>query len=184
MGPIELLMHEHRQIEAVLSGLERFLGSGEVSGPNARAVLGDYAEFLRTFADRCHHGKEEDILFREMTRFGIPLEHGPIAVMLDEHETGRAMVRTLADLADGRGPLSDAERSTAGETGDRFVEFLRSHIQKEDLVLYPMAQRTMPPEAFDAMAERFEEFERTRVGKETHERMHALADALAEGASR
>ena len=52
--------------------------------------------FFRLFADACHHGKEEDLLFTELEAQGMPRDAGPIAVMLDEHAQGRALVRTMA----------------------------------------------------------------------------------------
>ncbi len=53
------------------------------------------------FADQCHHGKEEDLLFPAMEAAGIPRESGPIGVMLEEHNIGRQYVRGMAEAVSG-----------------------------------------------------------------------------------
>lgn len=183
-GPIEVLMHEHRVIERVLDALTAFTGALSAGTPGERERLASFVEFLRGFADRCHHGKEEDILFRAMIDRGLPRETGPIGIMLEEHDMGRALVGRLADIADASGPLDPAEQVAVRSAAASFVQLLRDHIAKEDNVLYPLAQRVLPPEAMDAMGERFEEFERETMGAGTHERLHALADFLTEGVAR
>ena len=82
-------MNEHRLIEQVLGSLETFASQVEEGLAPERPVLADYGTFLRGFADSCHHGKEEDILFQRMVERGFPRETGPVAVMLYEHEVGR-----------------------------------------------------------------------------------------------
>src|SRR3546814_14752985 len=52
--------------------------------------------FLREFADTCHHGKEEGLLFRAMIEAGLSADGGPISVMLSENEQVRAVVRAMA----------------------------------------------------------------------------------------
>jgi hemerythrin-like domain-containing protein len=67
---IAILMKEHRLIERVLGSLETFLDQLSADERN-RADLKNFAEFFREFADRCHHGKEEDRLFVSMTDYGF-----------------------------------------------------------------------------------------------------------------
>jgi hemerythrin-like domain-containing protein len=98
--------------------------------------------------------------------------------MLQEHEQGRALIRALEGLSRGEGPFSEAEREEVRQNARNYVYLLRDHIVKEDQVLYPMAQQMLPPEAMDALGERFETFEREQMGEGVHERMHGLADTL------
>ncbi|HNX49590.1 MAG TPA: hemerythrin domain-containing protein [Thermoanaerobaculaceae bacterium] len=175
---IATLMHEHRVIEQVLDALER-CASAIASGQEVpRATVRDFAEFFRNFADRCHHGKEEDRLFTTMVELGFPRDHGPIAVMLTEHELGREQVRALAALGVGDNPLSEKERRQVCAHAGAFIPLLRTHIMREDEVLYPMAIRALTSEHLARLAREFETFEATVMGEGEHQRYHALADRL------
>ena len=57
-------------------------------------------DFIRNFADRTHHGKEEDNLFPALEQHGMPRQGGPVGVMLDEHDQGRGLVSTLKARAE------------------------------------------------------------------------------------
>jgi hemerythrin-like domain-containing protein len=174
---IDILMTEHRLIEKVLGSLETFVEELTEEKEN-RTQLGHYVEFFREFADRCHHGKEEDRLFVQMSGYGFSREWGPLKVMLQEHNQGRARVRSLAAIAEGEGPLSEREQSEVKEKARDFIALLRAHIQKEDNVLYPSAKQAVPAEVLDGLVEDFERFEREVMGEGAHEKMHALADSL------
>jgi hemerythrin-like domain-containing protein len=76
---IEILMGEHRLIEQVLGSLETYVVGIEQGEAPERQTLADYAAFFRGFADACHHGKEEDLLFQRMIERGFPREAGPLA---------------------------------------------------------------------------------------------------------
>src|SRR5262245_58489596 len=99
MRPTEILMEEHRVILRVLSCLERCAERAERSGKLDARSASELVDFLATFADRCHHGKEEEQLFPMLVKKGLPREVGPIAVMLAEHEEGRAHVRAMRTAA-------------------------------------------------------------------------------------
>ena len=144
------------------------------------ADLGGFTEFIRVFADGCHHGKEEDILFETMVEHGMPRELGPIAVMLGEHEQGRELVRTLTDLAarSAEPGWSDADRQRIRQTVRSYAELLRQHIEKEDGILYPMAVTRLDAPTMADIARRFEAFEAEKTGPEQHEKLHALAEEL------
>jgi hemerythrin-like domain-containing protein len=177
---IQELMEEHRIIEQVLGALETFafrLQSGEISD---RSALCDFAAFFREFADKLHHGKEEDRLFTEMERNGFPRECGPIGVMLAEHVEGRGHVRALADLGEGEGPLDAAERQTAARHALAYVPLLRGHILKEDNVLYPMALQAVAREDLEALAAAFAQFEAEVLPAGDRERLLGLADTLVQ----
>jgi hemerythrin-like domain-containing protein len=176
---IEILMGEHRLIERVLGSLETF--AAEVEGGRAaeRRVVADYAGFFRGFADACHHGKEEDILFQRMLERGFSRESGPIAVMLEEHRVGREHVGALRRVGEGTGLLSSVDTQIVVENASQFVPLLRTHILKEDRVLYPMALRVLTGPELDAIATGFEALERTWRAEGTYDRLQGLADTLS-----
>jgi hemerythrin-like domain-containing protein len=177
---IETLMNEHRVIEQVLGAMETYAGQLGRGRETDRRTLADFVEFLQVFADRCHHGKEEDRLFVAMVERGFPREGGPIAVMLADHTEGRRHVAALAGIAGGEGALTPTERQAVLEHALGYTGLLRSHIMKEDQVLYPIAVRLLPAEVMDSLATEFDVFEQNLTGPGEHQRLHSLADRLVE----
>ena len=96
MSATQQLKDEHEGILLMLRILDKIAAKIEAKGSVDPHHLERIVEFLQVFADRCHHGKEEDLLFPEMEKAGIPREKGPIGVMLMEHDQGRAYVRGMA----------------------------------------------------------------------------------------
>ncbi|MFT3915822.1 MAG: hemerythrin domain-containing protein [Anaeromyxobacteraceae bacterium] len=147
MEAIETLMNEHRVIEGVLDALVAFVDDAGRRAATDKAGLARFCTFLREFADGQHHAKEEDVLFAEMVRHGFPERAGPVAVMRDEHERGRALVRRLSAAAELPGAWDDGDREAIAEAAHAFAHLLRAHIQKEDGVLYPLAEQHLPAAA-------------------------------------
>ena len=159
MNTIELLMQEHRLILRAIDALDAFAAKVR-DGADDRPELSRFVRFIREFADARHHGKEEDVLFAAMVAAGFPRNGGPVAVMLMDHETGRAHARMLAEKAEQGGPWSGQDRAAVVGAALGYGELLRSHIRKEDLILYPMARQRLAPEAMarvDAACAAFEE---------------------------
>lgn len=175
---IDDLMNEHRLIEKVLGSLEAFADAVESGAAAERKTVAAYAEFFRGFADKCHHGKEEDRLFVKMIEHGFPKDSGPLAVMYSDHRHGREHVAALAAVAGGKGALSPEERKTIVHHARSYAPHLREHIVKEDNALYPMALQAIPPAAVEQLAEDCDAFERSVMGEGAHETFHALAKAL------
>jgi len=135
-------------------------------------------DFLRGFADRCHHAKEEGELFPALEQSGLPSEGGPVGVMLYEHEEGRGYIRRLVAAADR---FAQGDTQAKGEliaAGRGYIQLLSTHILKEDTILFPMADSLLPPEEQDRLVQAFEEIERTRLGPGVHEQYHHMLDEL------
>jgi hemerythrin-like domain-containing protein len=175
---IEILMGEHRLIEQVLGSLETYVVGIEQGLPPERQTLADYADFFRGFADACHHGKEEDLLFQRMLERGFPRESGPLAVMYHEHVLGRARVAALRGLGEAQGPVAAVEVQLAVENASAFIELLRAHILKEDGILYPMAERLLTGAELDALETDFERLERAMRADGSLDHFHGLAGTL------
>jgi hemerythrin-like domain-containing protein len=178
MDAIETLMTEHRVIERVLDALVAFADDVRRREATDAKELGRFVELIRRFADACHHGKEEDILFVAMVDHGFPRHGGPIAAMLLDHDRGRALVSTLRTRAAQAGEWSAGDRQEIADAAHAYAELLREHIHKEDSVLYPMAERHLPPDAMRRVDEDCERFETETTGAGEHERLHALAEEL------
>jgi hemerythrin-like domain-containing protein len=180
MKPTEVLVAEHRVIERVLECLSR-MAEDAVSGPGLDAESATAAiEFLRTFADGCHHGKEERHLFEALIAKGWPRERGPVGMMFVDHEEGRALIRRM-DAARQEAERGAAEAASEFAVAARaYVDLLRAHIHKEDRVLFPMADQTFAAAEQEALLAAFEETESREMGEGTHERMLAIAHKLTE----
>ena len=139
----------------------------------------DALDFFRQYADRCHHGKEEDRLFPMMERHGFPADQGPVAVMRAEHEHGRALIRGMDAAIDGAadGDREQVEAWLSHATD--YVALLREHIRKEDHCLFPMADQSLDEEAMRELADQFEVVESGELGRSLKRRYEAVADRLA-----
>jgi hemerythrin-like domain-containing protein len=173
----ETLEAEHRLIQKVVAGMALLAEALERGGEADVATLESVVEFLRTFADRCHHGKEEALLFPALERRGVPGQGCPLGGLTMEHQKGRAMVRELADAV-------RAYRERESTAKERLVASLRAlagfypnHIWREDYLLFPLADKVLTPEDQSDLGEKFEAVER-EVGVEAHERFERLAEQL------
>jgi hemerythrin-like domain-containing protein len=174
----QILRNEHDAILRMLDATEEVAQRLRRRAPVEPKTLADLLEFFRLFADRCHHGKEEDLLFPMLERKGMPRGGGPIGVMLMEHDHGRGFVRQMAQE-------SEAFAAGNAEAGIRwagpalhYVELLRDHISKENNILFVMAERMLTDAEQMELARAFEEVEVKKLGAGTHERLHAMMDKL------
>lgn len=173
------MMAEHQVILKVLGSLQAFVDQLEQAGVSvSRTHVAKFARFFREFADRCHHGKEEDRLFVAMNQCGFPREYGPLSVMLAEHDAGRAQVRALAELGQGNTPLTRDEIDQVRLHALEFIPLLQSHIMKEDQVLYPMALQAIPPEQWKQLDAACDAFDTEVMGQEGVKQLLALAEEL------
>jgi len=117
----------------------------------------DAVDFIRNYADRFHHAKEEDTLFSALVANGMPEKSSPIEAMLIEHDQGRAFVKALE--AGARLALDGAsgQVEVIVESARGYAELLRGHIQKEDEILYPLAERILPETVRPAMVAAYQE---------------------------
>jgi hemerythrin-like domain-containing protein len=140
----QALVSEHRLILRMVRLLELnapFTAKGHYT--NWQFYL-DAVDFIRNYADRFHHAKEEDVLFEALVRNGMPRENSPIAAMLMEHDQGRTHVRAMETAArEALGGMPGREAVIA-EHALAYAGLLREHIAKEDDILYPLAERVIP----------------------------------------
>ena len=176
---IEVLMEEHRLIERVLGSLEAHVAAVRAGEPLVRDAIGEFAGFFSGFTDAQHHAKEEDILFRRMAEQGFPVGTGPLAVMLHEHDLGRAHVKALAEFGSGGGAPDPLEQRRILEHADIYAPFLRQHIMKEERVLYPLALDLLKERELDAMNAEFESKDARSREDGSYDALRGLADRLA-----
>jgi hemerythrin-like domain-containing protein len=173
-----VLRQEHEAILKMLDVTDNVAGRLERGEAVRQDVLADLLEFFRLFADQCHHGKEEDLLFPLLEQKGMPRPGGPIGVMLHEHEEGRALIGEMRDAAEAlkAGAAGAGARWAGAARG--YVGLLRGHIQKENDVLFVMAERLLSAGEQEQLAQAFEKLEVSKMGPGTHERLHAMVDKM------
>jgi len=174
----EILRNEHeailRMLDATQEVIQRLRRRERVEPQILRQLL----EFFRLFADRCHHGKEEDLLFPLLEKKGMPRGGGPIGVMLAEHDMGRGFVRQMAETSAAYASGDKAAAAQWSSAAAQYAELLREHIAKENEVLFVMAERILSRAEQMELAKAFEEGEVEKMGAGTHERLHAMMDQL------
>lgn len=169
------LMHEHQLILRVIADmgheLERLDEGGEVEPGYVETVV----DFIRTYADRCHHGKEEDIFFRDLaTKELSDDDAGAMRTLIEDHVWARGQVRELVE-ATGRAAAGDA--SAAAVVRERLralAGFCPDHIEREDHGFFRAVPHYFTHDELDAMAAECAEFERSLI----HERYLEVAEAL------
>lgn len=119
----------------------------------------DAVDFIRNYADRFHHAKEEDVLFIELVKNGMPEKQSPIEAMQMEHDQGRAFVRAVETAAEKALAGETGQMSLIAENAKGYAELLRGHIDKEDNILYPLAERVLPQEVRAGMLQAYQQAE-------------------------
>jgi len=147
--PTDVLREEHRVILRALGVLE--VAAARLAGgrPLPEGWWPEIIWWLRGFADKNHHTKEETSLFPAMVKAGVPSVGGPIEVMLEEHQRGRALVRAM----------EAGEPAARAAKAREYVTLLREHIEKENGVLFPLADAVLDAPAQRALQREFDAVE-------------------------
>ena len=153
------LVAEHLLIKRMLALIEKFAPLTEKGEFTDWQFYLDGADFIRQYADRFHHAKEEDILFEALVKNGMPRANSPVAAMLMEHDQGRAYVKNFADAAREALAGASGREGTIAANALAYAALLRDHIAKEDDILYPLAERVIPEEMRDGIISGYEKAE-------------------------
>lgn len=176
--PRGCLMIEHRLIERAIKLLAAEKARLESGGTMDPLAIDTLVDFIRTYADRCHHGKEEDILFKDLS--GRPLsqeEQSLMEELIEEHRLGRRLTRQLVEAKDavvaGEQDRLEDVLSAMGE----LIEFYPQHIEKEDKHFFPDTERHYTKKELDEMIQSFYTFDMRMI----HEKYSSVVGAMEEG---
>jgi hemerythrin-like domain-containing protein len=178
MKATQQLKDEHEGVKVMLAVLERVCGKLEETRHLDKEYFERILEFLKVFVDKCHHGKEEELLFPALAVAGVP-QDGPIRVMLQEHELGRKYIRGMSDAFAGFAAGDPSASGGLVKSGQDYIALLRDHIEKENNVLFAMADRLLTAQMQDELLEGFEKIEEERIGVGKHEEFHHLLEKLS-----
>jgi hemerythrin-like domain-containing protein len=178
MKATQILKDEHRLIECVLTALQTAASRLSQGAEISPTFFINAALFIKNFADVCHHRKEEGVLFVAMSESGVPTEGGPIGVMLSEHEQGRTFTRGMEDAVQKWEVVDSSARIALVHNALGYVSLLRVHIHKEDNILFPMADRLIPPDRMTKVNANFNRIGQEETGTGVHEKYTLLAELL------
>lgn len=175
MEPVGPLMHEHRDIERVIVLLQQengYIASGKE--PDTRRI-DELCSIMREFADRCHHGKEEDILFRELQKKDLSEEHRRILDELtSEHVLAREMVQALLAAKEEFQRGNHRAIVAIQAQLEKIAGLYPEHIAKEDKKFFHPCLDYFSQQERQAMLEEFEAFEKRMDHEDWLARIKAL----------
>lgn len=180
MNATDILSNEHRAIKIVLDAMEKVANRLEADQEVDLSIADSCLEFATGFADKCHHAKEEELLFPLLEERGVAREGGPIGVMLHEHDEGRNLIKSIKDHLTRVSAGDKSARSALAESLKGYATLLRSHITKEDEVLFVVASGILSDEDNERLIKGFDDIEEKKIGPGVHEEYHKMLDALAE----
>ena len=152
--PTKILSDEHKNILKFIDILDKKCDDAEECKGIDKEFFKKAIEFIRNYADKFHHAKEEDILFKELCSDEVELHCNPVEQMLHEHELGRGFVKGM------EAALNKDDKEKIIENARGYIQLLQEHIFKEDNILYPMADSALSEKVQKLILEKFEKREK------------------------
>lgn len=180
MKAITELINEHHGIRLMLeimSAIRDRINQGENVDIQH---LNDIVEFLSGFADKCHHGKEESILFKAMSPTGNRIFSAKLPSLLAEHAQGRSIIAGMRDILRNSAEPSEEALKALSLAFNKYVELLNTHIDTENNILFPALEADISPSLDEELGEEFEKLEAEVIGIGKHEAYHAMLEHFAE----
>ena len=175
MMPVGPLMIEHRLIERMIALMKVNAARMREQGKAELGFIDIAVDFIRTYADRTHHGKEEGILFRDLSKKPLlPDLSETMRELVEEHGQGRECVRRLSGARDSYAQGSTKALADILAAFDELVEFYPKHIEKEDRHFFLPCMEFLTKDEQASMLEEMEKFDRTMI----HEKYRKTVEGL------
>ena len=175
MKPRGQLMIEHRLIERCLASAAE-AAKGMTESRFDPLFVDTIVDFIKTYADRTHHGKEEDILFNKLSDRQIARDDRDVMnELIDEHKQAREKVRKIVELNE---QFRTGNRNVVLEIREIILwlaDFYPAHIRKEDKEFFPKSEKYFSEEELSVMVENFSDFDRKMI----HEKYQNIYEALS-----
>ena len=176
----QIMEAEHRNIETVVKALGDSALAIERGQRADVAMLATAVEFLRVYADKLHHGKEETLFFPMLVKRGVPSQGCPIGGLNHEHEKGRALVQALGEQTPAYAQGQPGAKEALLETLRGIRDLYQNHIWKEDAMVFPMADKVLTEADQKELSEKFAEVDRS-ISLEAVARLERFAKSLSQG---
>jgi hemerythrin-like domain-containing protein len=173
------LKNDHESILQMLKIMMKISSKIRSESKVDTVLIEKIIDFLRSFADKSHHGKEEDFLFPAMIKAGIPNEGGPIGMMLSDHTEGRGYIAGIASSLE-QYKINPDTSSLNGIAMymENYAELLSQHIEKENEILFRIADSVLTEKQQDLLYKEFEKIEEERIGEEKFIEYHEFLQEL------
>jgi hemerythrin-like domain-containing protein len=178
MKATENLREEHEGIKLMLKIMGKIVDDLEKGKDLQNEHFEKIIDFNNGFIEKCHHMKEEGILFPTLEEKGIAKKGGPIGMMLHEHQLGREFNRNLSNAFNEYKNGNESALSGIISNTKDYIQLLRSHIEKENDVLFMMANKVLDKNLQSEMFKAFEKYEEDVIGAGKHEEYHKLLKEL------
>ena len=173
--PNGCLMIEHRTIERAIEILAVEKQRLEAGGELDPVFIDKMVDFIRTYADRCHHGKEEDILFDSLENKSLSEDEAALMrELVEEHKFGREMTKKLVSAKDAVVAGDTSQLQAVLDAVGTLIEFYPEHIRKEDEHFFPDTERHYDKAELDKMLKEFYDFDMQMI----HEKYRNTVDSL------
>jgi hemerythrin-like domain-containing protein len=175
MNPAGPLMIEHRLIEKIVPIIKEERKKIETHQKVNPLFIDKTVDFFRFYADKTHHGKEEDILFRELEKKNLSDEHDKtMNELIEEHKYART---TVGNLLDAKKRYKEGDKKAIQDVLDildELAEFYPKHIEKEDKNFFLPVMDYFTEEEESKMLEEYWEFDRKLI----HEKYEKIIEDL------
>jgi hemerythrin-like domain-containing protein len=172
-----MLEAEHHVIAKIVGITPVLADTLEEGGVIKQQILQSIVEFMRVYADKCHHGKEEDLLFPALADKGVPMQGCPIGALVADHVTGRSLAKRLSESTEAYGKNDPEAYEGLISSLRGIAAFYPGHIWKEDYLLFPMTKKVLNAEELSALYREFEAVD-LRIGRSRLDRLTRFADEL------
>jgi DUF438 domain-containing protein len=179
----DYLIAEHELIERSMEVLKNCLEQIELSEDLNMVQLGRAIDFLLEFGDKIHNQKEEKVLFPLMEQKGIPIEGGPLGVMLIEHEAERNLLQKMQFALPNLENFSLEDKIEFKEEGVEYLTIRAEHIWKENDVLYPMGRQCLSEDDAKNILIEFDNINRAVYGENAFEKFETMTAEVEKGGS-
>jgi len=161
----------------ILEKICKKLDSGEAVEPEHLDMA---IAFIQGFADKCHHGKEEDVLFPIMKEARIRGAEDLIRVLIIEHNMGREYIGAMVEAVNAYKSNDIEVLAKISQNAMKYVRLLDPHMDNENSTLFPMADNSLSEAQQAEMAEGFLRIETEVIGVDRHEELQKMLDDLAD----
>lgn len=151
------LENDHEHILRLIEVMEVVIRQDHADLADCDTII----SLIRNFADSFHHAKEENLLFPLLATKGFSPEQGPVAVMLNDHATGRNFVKGMREALEGLRDNENGAQKRLFENMSGYINLLRAHISKENNILFRMADNVLSGDEQAGLLEKFTKVEAT-----------------------
>ena len=173
--PVGPLMIEHRLIERMIAAFQKELNKIKEKGDADLGFVDDVADFIRTYADKCHHGKEELILFKELENKPLSDELRKICdELIEEHKLARETTGRLVSAKEKYLQGDFDALNVLIKNGEELIRFYPEHIMKEDQHFFIPVMKYFTQEEQDKMLEEFNQFDQKMI----HDKYRGIVEEI------